>query len=224
MIIIIKERLSSNYSKFQIIRRTNNTVSQFVKKNNSQTLLREVFALQTRLLCSVPLFVFLDGGCCCCCCFFFFCFFFTTFSLPESDEESSDVVLSQKTSRRHARVLVVFASMLVFTPTPTQVEATAPTPRNFRRDSSFRCGRCGCLDTVDVASSFNESASIVKKEEVLVILASLPREFRFTARCQSSFAFFLLDGFCPSVRVDAFNWDAFRNFFRVFLASSLSAS
>jgi len=185
----------------------------------------EVFALQTRLLCSVPLFVigFL-GGCCCDCCFFFFCFFFTTFGLPESDEASSDVVLSQKASRRHTRVLVGFAT-LVFVPMPTQVDATAPTLRNFRRGSSFRCGRCSCLDVVDVASSFNESASIVRIEEVLVILASLSREFRLTARCQSSLVFFLLDDFCPSVRAAAFNWDPFRrDFFRVFLVSSLSVS
>lgn len=186
-------------------------------------LLRIVFALETRLIFSVPLFTADFLSSCCCCCFFFFCFFFVTFGLPESDETSSDVVLSQKASRWHDRGGFAFA--------PTQVVATVPTPRNFRRCSNFHCDLFG--DVVDAASSFNESASIVRKEEeIFTLLASLILESKFIARCQSSFEFFFFDVFCPSVCADVFSWDAFfatpcrfrRDFFRVFLTSSLSSS
>lgn len=189
---------------------------------------RRIFALEARLpFCSVPLF----AGFLVCCCFFFFCFFFATFRLPESDEatSSSDVMLSQKTSRIVVVVLVDFA----FATSTAQVDA--PTTRNFLRGSDFRCRR-DCFGVVGAASSFNESASIVRRAVLALLAVSLSPELRFTARCHSEFFFF--DGFRLStvrtvVRSASFNvWDdAFsvmacrfrRDFFRAFLASSLSS-
>jgi len=179
------------------------------------------------LFCSVALFAgFLD------CCFFFFCFFFTTFGLPESEEASSDVVLSQKSSRWHDRLCGAFVGFMTLAfVTLTQVEATVPTPRNFLRGSSLR-DRCRGFGVADeAANSFNESASIVRKE-ALASFVPLILELKFTARCQSILEFFFFDDLDPSARTTSFNWDAFsvtscrfrRDFFRVFLTSSLPSS
>lgn len=144
---VTKRKKSSCNEKTRVINSKLRPIQIVCVQNKLQTLSRIVFALEARLIRSDPLFAdFLS------CCFFFFCFFFVTFGLPESDETSSDVVLSQKASRRHDRPAFAFAGI--------QVVATVSTPRNFRRGSSFRCGLFGGVP--DAARSFNEPASIVR--------------------------------------------------------------
>lgn len=189
--------------------------------NHDQTLLRNAFVPMTCLSCSAPLFVsFRDCGR-----FFFFCFFFAPFD-RFSDESSSDV-LSQKipTSRGHG---LDFAT-LVLAMSPTHVDATTPTVRNFFRDDSIFLNRCGCFDD---ASSFRESASIVRNGVPPSFAWSLILECGVAANRQSILASFFFRG---DLRASiSFSWWAIsgmsvcrfrRGFFRdAFLASSLTTS